>query len=82
MGCYTLFKYKKTKHDEKQYLYLIKKLLEQQYYRLDRTLVGTYSDFGSTMTFDLHDNTFPLVTTKKVFFHIIARKRHNYLEST
>lgn len=82
MGCFSLLKYQKTQHDEKQYLHLIKKLLDHQYYRCDRTLVGTYSDFGATMTFDLHNNTFPLLTTKKVFFNIIAEELFWFLSGS
>ena len=51
---------------ENQYLDLIKTVLEHGVVREDRTGTGTKSIFGCQMKFDLL-NSFPLLTTKKMF---------------
>ncbi|MGV3548773.1 thymidylate synthase [Rhizobium sp.] len=56
------------RHPEHQYLDLIANLLSQGNRRMDRTGEGTLSMFGATMRFDLSDGTFPVFTTKKVFW--------------
>lgn len=50
----------------KQYLDLMRRVRDEGVYKDDRTGTGTYSVFGHQMRFDLKD-TFPLVTTKRVF---------------
>lgn len=52
-------------HPERQYLDLMQSLLDHGDQRMDRTGVGTYSDFGRTLRFDLSQST-PIFTTKKV----------------
>lgn len=54
-------------HEEYQYLNLLKQIMEDGHQKNDRTGVGTKSIFGAQMRFKL-TNSFPLFTTKKVFF--------------
>jgi len=57
-----------------QYLNLIKKIIESGNQRGDRTGTGTLSLFGAQMRFSLRNGTFPLLTTKKVFYRGIAEE--------
>lgn len=54
-------------NQEQQYLDLIREIIETGNEKRDRTGVGTRSLFGRTMRFDI-SQTFPLLTTKKVFW--------------
>lgn len=58
-------------NNELQYLTLLNKLVTEGNFKEDRTKTGTYSLFGYQMRFDLQEN-FPLLTTKKVPFRLIA----------
>ena len=57
----------------KQYLELIRHVLEHGEERPDRTGTGTLSIFGTQSKYDLRDG-FPLLTTKKVLFAARARE--------
>ena len=57
----------------KQYLDLLKKVLDEGVRRTDRTAVGTRSIFGYQFRCDLAKG-FPLLTTKKVFFKAIVHE--------
>lgn len=60
--------------EEKQYLDIVKDILENGTIRMDRTGTGVKSKFGYTMRFDLSNNQFPLLTTKKVFFRGVVEE--------
>ena len=62
----------------KQYQDLMRLLLDAPF-KGDRTGTGTYSIFGHQMRFDLQKG-FPLVTTKKVPFHLIVKELLWFLE--
>jgi len=57
----------------KQYLELIKEVLEEGSKKEDRTGVGTISKFGSQKRYSLKDS-FPLLTTKKVNWSAIVHE--------
>lgn len=63
----------RAKHEEFQYLNLIKEAMEEGIFRGDRTGTGTYSVFGRTMRFNLR-HSFPLLTTKRVFWRGLAEE--------
>lgn len=54
-------------HAPAQYLDLVDRVMRTGVFRPDRTGTGTYSLFGTTMRYDLR-HTFPLLTTKRVFW--------------
>ena len=54
----------------KQYLDLMRTILDEGHYKADRTGTGTYSLFGYQMRFDLQKG-FPLLTTKKLHLRSI-----------
>jgi len=60
-------------HEEYQYLKLIKEISESGNVSGDRTGTGTVSLFGTSMKFDLR-KSFPLLTTKRVFWRGIAEE--------
>ncbi|KAL6937371.1 thymidylate synthase [Hanseniaspora osmophila] len=54
--------------EEQQYLDLCQRIIEEGEFRPDRTGTGTYSLFAPPqLRFNLQNDTFPLLTTKKVF---------------
>ena len=57
----------------KQYLDLVKYILENGQRKEDRTSTGTVSVFGYQAKYDLREG-FPLLTTKKVLFEAVVRE--------
>ena len=53
--------------EEQQVLELMRAILKYGNEKIDRTLVGTKSLFGKQLRFSLRNNTFPLLTTRKMF---------------
>ncbi len=64
----------KTKHEELQYLDLIRDILSNGSDKPDRTGTGTISKFGAQMRFSLRNDEFPLLTTKRVFWRGVAEE--------
>ncbi|MEQ1406550.1 thymidylate synthase [Neorhizobium sp. Rsf11] len=62
------------RHPESQYLDTLAYLLEKGDRRIDRTGVGTLSMFGVMMRFDLSDGSFPVYSTKKVFWKTAVKE--------
>uniref|UniRef100_A0A7S3LMZ6 Bifunctional dihydrofolate reductase-thymidylate synthase n=2 Tax=Aplanochytrium stocchinoi TaxID=215587 RepID=A0A7S3LMZ6_9STRA len=62
------------RHEEYQYLDLIREVVESGNVKGDRTGTGTLSVFGRTMRYSLRDNTMPLLTTKRTFWRGIAEE--------
>lgn len=60
-------------HPEYQYLNLIREIIETGIIKDDRTGVGTIGKFGAMMRFSLKDS-FPLLTTKRVFWKAIVEE--------
>ena len=64
-----------TRHDEYQYLSLIKDVMERGETRPDRTGTGTISLFAPpNLRFSLADATLPLLTTKRTFMRGILEE--------
>ncbi|XP_062501913.1 thymidylate synthase-like isoform X2 [Corticium candelabrum] len=61
------------RHEEQQYLDLIRNIMDHGNRKADRTRVGTHSIFGAQMRFSLR-NTFPLLTTKRVFWRGVVEE--------
>ncbi|XP_074659950.1 thymidylate synthase-like [Tubulanus polymorphus] len=63
----------KTCHDEQQYLDAIRQILKSGVIKDDRTGTGIKSIFGMQFRYNLRES-FPLLTTKKVFFRGLAEE--------
>jgi len=62
------------RHPEHQYLDLVRHVLENGDRRVDRTGVGTLASFGVLMRFDMSDGTFPVYTTKRVYWKTAVKE--------
>ena len=62
------------RHEEHQYLDLIREIIQTGTRRGDRTGVGTLAVFGKQLTFSLRNGQFPLLTTKQTFFRGVAEE--------
>lgn len=59
---------------EQQYLDLVRDILETGDLRIDRTGTGTVAKFGTTLRFDLSDGSFPILSTKKIFWKLPVKE--------
>lgn len=66
--------YKYFNKEEKNYLDLMEKILEEGNEKDDRTQIGTYSLFGQSLKYDISNNRLPLLTTKLVPFRFITEE--------
>lgn len=62
------------RHEEYQYLDLIRRILKEGVTRGDRTGVGTKSIFGARMEFSLRHDVIPCFTTKRVFWRGVVEE--------
>ena len=63
--------------DETRYLELLKTVKEHGIIRETRN-GKTYSDFGHLLKFDIKNNGFPLLTTKKIFVKVLLRNYYGF----
>ncbi len=63
-----------SRHPEYQYLDLLAEILDHGDQRMDRTAVGTRSIFGAMMKFNLADQRFPVMTTKRVYWQAAIKE--------
>ncbi|CAG2121481.1 unnamed protein product, partial [Medioppia subpectinata] len=56
------------RHDENQYLDLIRHIMTRGHEKSDRTKTGTVSVFGTQSRYCLRNGVIPLLTTKRVFW--------------
>jgi dihydrofolate reductase / thymidylate synthase len=66
-------KQQKINHEEMQYLNIMNKIKNEGHYRQTRNAF-TFSLFGTHMYFDLTNNNFPLLTTKKMAIKSIFKE--------
>jgi len=64
--------------EEMQYMHTLREIMEEGQENIDRTNVGTRSIFGKQYKYDLRD-TFPALTTKRIFFRGIFEELMLYL---
>ena len=66
--------YVTKKHEEYQYLNILKKLIDKGVSSGDRTGTGTYKLFGEKMEFDLSEGTLPIITTRKIPHRLVVEE--------
>jgi dihydrofolate reductase/thymidylate synthase len=64
----------RPRHEEYQYLDLVREIMDHGVARGDRTGTGTLSKFGVQMRFSLRGDTLPLLTTKRTFWRGVAEE--------
>lgn len=64
---------REKQHEEYKYLHLLQDIMEKGVEKSDRTGTGTKSLFGTQLSFDI-SNSFPILTTKKVFFRGVVEE--------
>lgn len=62
------------RHPEYQFLDLLAYVLEKGDRRVDRTGIGTLSQFGAMLRFDLSEGTVPILTTKRVYWKLAVKE--------
>lgn len=58
--------------DERQYQQLVQRILQHGSERDDRTGTGTIATFGEMLSFDLSNNTLPLLTIKRINYRSVV----------
>lgn len=61
-------------HSETQYIRLVRRILSKGSEKMDRTGTGTISVFGDMSRYSLENDSFPLLTTKRVPFRVVAEE--------
>lgn len=74
-----IYHYNYSNIEETKFLNLMKNTLLHGIPRHDRTQTGTLSSFGDRLEFSLENNTFPLITTRKMFFRGIFEELMLYI---
>lgn len=73
-GIYFQFAQYKRRHEECQYLDIVRECISTGNDKPNRTGVDTLSHFGRHMRFNLRDGNFPLLTTKTVFWRGVVEE--------
>jgi len=76
---HNIFHAKFINTEEKKMLNTIKYIIRDGVIKSDRTGVGTLSSFGHNFRFNLKNNTFPLITTRKLFIRGIFEELMFYI---
>lgn len=74
-----IMRYTYPNNEEKAFLSLGNAILETGVKKLDRTGTGTYSLFGKRLEFDLTNNRFPLLTSRKMFLRGVFEELMLYI---
>lgn len=64
----------KDNNEELQYINIVKQIISSSIKRDDRTGTGTLSVFGRQTRFNLCDDTWPLLTTKKIYWKAVIEE--------
>jgi hypothetical protein len=61
-------------HPELQYLRIVRDIMDNGVHKMDRTGTGIIGKFGYQTRWNLRDGTFPLLTTKRVFWRAVVEE--------